>query len=177
MGKLLDRDSFIDIFRIAGVASFFGFLERFDSFSSASNHIVSRVELILPIYDLIHAERHGRPYLCCDGWRLYRSNDFMLEFSYYFVDKENRGSGGEHTHGNVIESESSCTVLADLYAVSLTVDRLDLLLFRKRRRGVLSFQQLGLKDVLSLISNRKIYKLTRSEFIGDFNREFYLLIE
>ena len=48
---------------------------------------------------------------------------------------------------------------------------------KKGGSGIFSFGQFSLKNVLCLISNRKVHKLTRCKFISHFNRELNLFIQ
>lgn len=83
----------------------------------------------------------------------------MLEFTYNFVDKEDRSPGRKHAHGNIVKSKSCCTIFTDLNAFSLSVNSLNLLLFGERRRSILPFKKLRLENILSLVSYGKVYHL------------------
>ena len=79
----------------------------------------------------------------------------MLKLSNYFVDKEDGGACGEHAHGYVVESERGGSVFSDLEAFCFSENGLGLLFFGQGR-SVFALEQFGIKDVLSLVSDREV---------------------
>lgn len=84
----------------------------------------------------------------------------MLELSNNIIDEEDSGLGCEHAHGDVVQSQCSCTILSDFDVLGLAINGLYLLVFGQRRDGVFSFQVFIVKDVLSLVGDCEVHEFS-----------------
>lgn len=101
----------------------------------------------------------------------------MLELPNNFIDKEDSSFGGEHAHGDIIESQGSCTIFTNFDILSFSKYGLKLHSFRKRRTRVFTFHVLIFKNILGLVSDLEVNHLGAGEFIGYFDGELDLFVE
>lgn len=116
----------ISLFGGRNIGSLLSLLHSFNGLLGSRDHIVFGVDLILPVGHLIHTKSHSRPNLSSNGRRFDCSDNLMLEFSHNIVNEEYSCSGCKHAHWNVVKSESSSSVFANLDVISLAIDGLDL---------------------------------------------------
>ena len=157
--------------------AFFIFLKVVDGLPGSADHLVLGVELVVPVGDLVDAEGHGGPDFSSDGGWLNRGDDLVLELADDLVDEKDGGFGGEHAHGDVVKGEGGRGVLADLDVIALSKYGLHLQGLRQGRGGILPLQVLAFEYVFRLVCYLEVDQFAGGEFVGDFDRELYLLVQ
>lgn len=100
----------------------FSLLQRLNYLPCSSNHIILRIQNILPIYCLIHCQTHWWSNLSRYTWRLYCPNYLVLELSHHIIYKIYHCSRCVKCCRNVIQCQRYTTILSDLYIINFTIN-------------------------------------------------------
>jgi len=158
-------------------ASFLCFLKAVNGFLGSNDHIIFRVNGVVPVGNLIYAKRHCGSNFSRNGWWFDSGNDLMLKLSHYIVYEEDCSPCCEHAHRNIVKSKSSGCIFANLDVVCLAVYCLYLLVFGKGHSWIFALKHFSLKDVFGLIGDSEVDQLCRAEFVGNLYGKFDLLIK